>query len=255
MASLSARLNPASDHGDREKPEVVAPAVNIRTISAGYTTEEVSGTSYSVPQVAGLGALLVHRNSSLSSWPEASRAIIMASATHNITGPTNISPGQDLYDGAGAINALFADNAAQTRNYSSTDPCVGSCWWGESTSGLAQGNYMYRYFRATAGERIRVAISWWSNPDSPGNNYSFDRLDTDLDLRIQCCDGNYGLVPGAFSASWDNNYELVDFNATQTGLYRIAVRKAMVYNNETTNYVGIALVKAMYKTYLPLVIR
>jgi hypothetical protein len=255
MASLSARLNPASDHGDREKPEVVAPAVNIRTISAGYTTEEVSGTSYSVPQVAGLGALLVHRNSSLSSWPEASRAIIMASATHNITGPTNISPGQDLYDGAGAINALFADNAAQTRNYSSTDPCVGSCWWGESTSGLAQGNYMYRYFRATAGERIRVAISWWSNPDSPGNNYSFDRLDTDLDLRIQCCDGNYGLVPGAFSASWDNNYELVDFNATQTGLYRIAVYKAQARNNETINYVGIALVKAMYKVYLPLVVR
>jgi hypothetical protein len=63
------------------------------------------------------------------------------------------------------------------------------------------------------------------------------------------------LVPGAFSASWDNNYELVDFNATQTGLYRIAVYKAQARNNETINYVGIALVKAMYKVYLPLVVR
>lgn len=255
MASFSARLNPASDHGDREKPEVVAPGRYIRTISAGNAIVEESGTSLAAPQVAGLGALLIHRNNLLSTWPEASRAIIMASATHNITGTANISPGQDLYDGAGAINALFADDAAQTRNYSSTDPCVGSCWWGEWTSNLAQGDYMYRYFRATAGERIRVAISWWSNADSPGNNYSFDRLDTDLDLGVHCCDGNYNLVPGAWSASWDNNYELVDFNVTQTGLYRIAVRKVMVYNNETTNYVGIALVKAMYKTYLPLVIR
>ncbi len=255
MADFSARLNPASDHGDREKPEVVAPGRYIRTISAGNTVVEESGTSYAAPQVAGLGALLIHRNSSLSSWPEASRAIIMASATHNITGPTNIPTGQDLYDGAGAINALFADDAAQNRNYSPTDPCLDSCWWGESTYSLAQGNYMYRYFRATAGERIRAAISWWSSADSPGNNYSFDRLDTDLNLGVECCDGAYNMVPGAWSASWDNNYELLDFYAPQTGLYRVAIHKAAVYNNETTNYVGIALVKAMYKIYLPIVIR
>lgn len=255
IADFSSRLNPASAHGDREKPEVVAPGKNIRAVSMRNIIVTDSGTSFAAPQVAGLGALLIHRNSSLSSWPEASRAIIMASATHNITGTTNIPQGQDLYDGAGAINALFADDAAQNRNYSPSDPCIGSCWWGAFTSSLAQGDYMYRYFRATAGERIRVAISWWSNADSPGNNYSFDRLDTDLDLGVQCCDGTYNWVTGAWSASWDNNYELLDFNATQTGLYRIAVHKTQVYNNETTNYVGIALVKAMHKVYLPIVIR
>ncbi|MGC8898812.1 MAG: hypothetical protein ACP5ON_11355 [Bacteroidota bacterium] len=40
----------------------------------------------------------------------------MASATHNITGPTTIVRGQgDLRDGAGAINAALADTVAQLR--------------------------------------------------------------------------------------------------------------------------------------------
>ena len=179
----------------------------------------------------------------------------MASATHNIVGPTGIPTGQELRDGAGAINAAFADNIAQNRNTSPTDPCEESCWWGSGTSGVPEGDYLYRYFNATAGQYIRVAISWWSRADSPGNNYSFDRLDTDLNLGVQYYNGSWWeWVPGAWSASWDNNYELVEFVATETGSYRIAVQKAHVYNNETSNFVGIALLK-LHRVYLPAVMR
>ncbi len=253
--ALSAYSNPVSLSGDREKPEIVAPAVDITTISAGNNLVIGTGTSYAAPQVAGLAALLIDRNSALSAWPEAIRAIIMASATHNIVGPTGIPTGQELQDGAGAINAAFADDIAQNRNTSPTTPCEESCWWGAGTSGVSEGDYLYRYFNATAGQYIRVAISWWSRADSPGNNYTFDRLDTDLNLGVQYFNGSWWeWVPGAWSASWDNNYELVELVAPETGSYRIAVHKAHVYNNETSNFVGIALLK-LHQAYLPIVMR
>lgn len=113
MPHWSAWVNPDSPSHDREKPEVVAPGVEITGIGLDgqlVTNPDLnSGTSFAAPQVAGLGALLIHRNWSLNTWPEASRAIIMASATHNIDGPTGIPSGQDLRDGAGAINAALAD--------------------------------------------------------------------------------------------------------------------------------------------------
>jgi hypothetical protein len=54
-------------------------------------------------------------------------------------------------------------------------------------------------------------------------------------------------VPGAYSASWDNNYELVDFAALETGKYKIAVYKKRA--DESSNYLGIAWAKDA--TYLP----
>ena len=252
----SAYTNPISPNGDREKPEIVAPAVNITTISAGNNLVIGTGTSYAAPQVAGLAALLIDRNGTLSAWPEAIRAIIMASATHNIVGPTGIPTGQELRDGAGAINAAFADDIAQNRNTSSTDPCEESCWWGTGvySSTTPVGEYIYRYFNAEAGQYIRIAVSWWARADSPGNNYAFDRLDTDFDLGVECCDGSWNWVSGAWSASWDNNYELVEFVAPETGMYRIAIPRAQVYNGETSNFVGMALLK-LHRVYLPAVMR
>lgn len=254
MWSDSSYVNPNSPNGDREKPEVVAIGASVTSLSIGDVPVTRSGTSYAAPQVAGLAALLIDRNSSLTVWPEATKAIIMASATHNIEGPTDIPTGQDLKDGAGAINAALADTIAQNRNMSS-NPCETSCWWGTGIGGLAEGEYLYRYFDANAGQRIRVAIVWWSNADSPGNNYSFDRLDTDLHLGVQYYNsGNWDWVDGAWSASADNNYELVDFMTTETGNYRIAVYKAHIYNGESINPAGIALLM-LHRIYLPLVLR
>jgi len=166
MAGFSTWDNPDSPNGDREKPEVVAPGVEIVGIGLNgqlVTNPDLnSGTSFAAPQIAGLAALLIHRNWSLNVWPEASRAIIMASATHNIDGPTGIPTGQDLRDGAGGINAALADTVAQTRNYSDIDPCADSCWWGIGiyNTSFPVGTYLYRYFTANRGDFIRVAIAW-----------------------------------------------------------------------------------------------
>lgn len=253
MPNWSAWVNPDSPSHDREKPEVVAPGVSITGIERDGNLRTEDGTSFAAPQVAGLAALLIHRNWSLNTWPEASRALIMASATHNIDGPTGIPSGQDLHDGAGGINAALADTVAQTRNFSDIDPCTDSCWWGIGiyNTSFPVGTYLYRYFTVNKGDFVRVAIAWWSNADcSAINNCNFDRLDTDLHLGV--LDPNGQWVPGAWSASWDNNYELVEFVAPRTGTYRIAVYKERA--DEPSNYLGIALVR-LHRVYIPLVLK
>lgn len=252
MAPYSAYINPTSPNGDREKPEVVAVGTNVTALGVGNAIVNDSGTSFATPQVAGLAALLIHRNPMLASWPEASKAIIMASATHNITGPTGIPTGQDLRDGAGAINAALADTVAQTRNTSDVNPCTVSCWWGLiiNNTNFPVGTYLYRYFTVNKGDLVRVAISWWSNADTPTNNYSFDRLDTDLHLGALDPDGQW--APGAWSASHDNNYELIEFVAPKSGTYRIAVYKTRA--DEASNFLGIAFVR-LRRVYIPLVLR
>lgn len=253
MYPSSAYTNPVSAHNDREKPEVVAVGADVTILSNNNAVVSRWGTSYAAPQVAGLAALLISRNSSLNTWPEAQRAIIMASATHNIEGPSIIVRGQgDLKDGAGAINADLADKAAQVRG-TSASACNASCWWGDyiSNSNFPVGTEITRTFNVTITTLVRVAIAWWANADTPTNNYSFSRLDTDLDLRIKGPNGQY--ISSASSTSFDNNYEIVEFVAQQAGQYQIAIRKFRA--DESSNHLGTALVMIPlpHKAYLPLI--
>jgi hypothetical protein len=253
IAFCSAWDNPTSLHGDHEKPEVVAPGVSVVGVIQNGNLQGPGqcGTSSSAPQVAGLAALLIHRKSTLRFWPEANKAIIMASAINNVDGPNEIPSYQDLKDGAGGIDAALADNAASlgTTNINSAAPCNQPCWWGLAinNTNFPINTYLYRSFKAVRGERIRVAISWLSNSDCSHTitACTFDRLDTDLNLSVFAPDGS--LVIGAYSASWDNNYELVDFTAPQTGQYNIGIYKERA--DEISNYLGIAWIKDA--TYLP----
>lgn len=248
MRAASAYINPCGSPGDcegREKPEVVAVGDSVRAVGVNNVASTASGTSYAAPQVAGLAALLIDRSSALELWPEAIRAIIMASATHNIEGRSIIRfyDPTDIRDGAGAINASLADITAQTRG-TLTGTCYVSCWWGYAIDpSFTQREH---YFYADSGDLIRVAISWWSNPDTSGNNYSFNQLDTDIDLEIIDPMGVYLDI----SISTDNNYEMVEFVASSSGLYRIRVHKWPT--TEPSNFIGIALVKTdlPYNVYL-----
>lgn len=253
IATFSAWDNPASLNNDHEKPEVVAPGVSITGIALNGDLDIEDGTSFSAPQVAGLAALLIDRNSSLSIWPEASRAIIMASATHNIDGPTGIPTGQDLFDGAGGINAALADSLAKTRNQSDVNPCLDSCWWGITinNTGFPVGTYIYRYFTLNEGDFARIVIAWWSHADCASiSSCNYDRLDTDLHVGAVDPDGQ--VVRGAWSASWDNNYEMIEFIAHKTGTYRVAVYKSRA--DESSNYLGIAFLR-LRCVYVPLIVK
>lgn len=254
MRSTSAYVNPCSFlscGGDREKPEVVAVGGSVTALGLNEIPVTQGGTSGAAPQVSGLGALLVDRNSLLQYWPEAMRAIIMASANHNIEGPTIIPWGYsgDLKDGAGAINGLYADEIAQ--NFMTPlETCYSSCWWPVSLS-LTYFTSLERYFHATPGQLVRVAISWWSAADGPAGNYGYDDLLTDLNLSIFAPDGS--LI--GYSLSSDNSYEMVEFVVNQTGTYRLVVTKFDSF--EASNFLGIAVAGIMLseKSYLPFLVK
>ena len=65
MASDTVFLNPSSDHGDRELPEIAANGTGVETVSL-----TLSGTSMAAPAVAGATACTQEVNGTLKSWPE-----------------------------------------------------------------------------------------------------------------------------------------------------------------------------------------
>jgi len=257
MRANSAYQNPKTDdghYGDREKPETAAVGADITVLGANGQWFVTWGTSVATPQVSGLAALLMQRHNSLRFWPEAVKAIVMASAIHNIEGPSIMRvDGYDDKDGAGGIVADPADQIAMARGeYGST--CFSPCWWGQSisNSSFPVGTYRYYQFYAPADARIRVAIAWDS---APATDYATDPLKTNLNLLIVDPDGQYLDAVGGYSASADNSYETVEFMSRKAGTYKIGVYKASA--TEVSNNLGIGWTKQLmpYKVNLPLVLK
>lgn len=171
----SSHVNPSTGV---EKPDLAAPGTSIDTV-AGQET----GTSYAAPQVSGVAALLMQRNGNLTSRPEAVRAILLASAVHNVRDSRIMPAGQDLYDGAGGIDARLADDIASLTGgvNNNSNICSRPCWWATDGLSVAPGGNVSRAFHAVRGERIRVAIAWFSMVDPL---YIFDNLSVNYNLQV-----------------------------------------------------------------------
>jgi subtilisin family serine protease len=198
---FSAFLNPLSPSGDRQEPDVVAPGhlVNTTTSAGGFAS--VNGTSFAAPHVTGGVGLLFQRDPNLRFEGERVRAIIMASARHNIEGATRLSD----RDGAGGILLQAADGVL-------LDGLSSFFFSPGGTSGFP----ITRTFIAFAGQRVRVAIAW--SHKSPGGD-ALTGPTTDLDLSVTSPTGAF--VGGSFS--FDNSYEIVDFFAPVTGTYTATI--------------------------------
>lgn len=209
MYSTSSYVDPVSPHGDREKPEVAAPGSNITStvISPNFdcsVLELGSGTSFSAPAVAGLAADLMQAKPDLVVFPESTKALIMAGATDNVEGAVALSE----KDGAGGVNALTSYTSAINNRYMWTNVVAGSF--------DANGDITIDMGWVNAGQRVKVALVWDSNPSW---DYTTDPLNADLDLWV------FGPNQVQASASWDNSYETVDFTATTSGNFQIKVHK------------------------------
>lgn len=207
ISSFSSGLGPISTNGDRIKPEVAAPGQNITstTNSSPWIGGIGSGTSYASPMVAGEAALLINRNSSLSYWPEAVKAIIMTTAVHNITGDARLS----TLDGAGGVAADRADDIAHG---------VGGSWGAQNYGCDASTPLDVATITLNANQRTRATIAWDNNPDY--SDY-VNRPSADLDLQV--VDPSGIVVAGSYS--FDNTYEIVDFTPSISGTYKLRVNK------------------------------
>ena len=209
---------------DREKPEVVAVAAHVTTVADNFgdAYAVITGTSAAAPQAAGLAGLLMEKYTWLKTNPETVKAIIMASAIHDIEGWTTLSD----KDGAGGIVAsealavferggwahILIEDMNNPNTYFSGD---GSHYDFKSSDFDIGTTY------ASAGERVRAVVTWDSNPTTDYSTPGTDKLSTNFDLQIVDPDGNPINWPK--SISWANNYEIVDFVAKKSGEYKMRV--------------------------------
>ena len=194
--------NPRSPHivdgrYEREKPEIAAPGDVSTTFEISpWVPYAVTGTSYAAPHVAGTAALLMQAKPSLKTAPEEVKAILMASAIHNIEGATKLSD----KDGAGGLQAKAAyDTAVNGWSSYFRDNSLGTC--------------RTVNFNASAGQVVRFVICWLSQSDQSVDTFE------DFDLVLKDPSGTVVDT----SASFDNNFEIVEFTAPSSGSYTAKV--------------------------------
>lgn len=206
--SCQSVTDPVSFFGDRVKPEVVAPGVDIRTTITGPPWVHVApdpgldGTSFAAPHVTGQVSLMIARARSLRHRPEVNKAIVISSNRLIFN-----------YDresqGAGAIVADWADNiVAGVRG-----------GWGEV---IYDCTYSNPYLAVTlpnllANARTRVAIVWSQHPTYVGYN---SQPSADLNLEVRDPVGN---VVSGFGNSHDDTYEWVEWITSNPGNYTLHI--------------------------------
>jgi serine protease AprX len=232
MSTFSTYGNPLyGSPADIEKPDVSAPGEKITTttnsppwFSMNTTTNpSPSGTSMSSPMVAGVNALITQVVTYQPRRAAVYKAIILASAVHNIEGVAQLSS----KDGAGGVDAKVAYETAVNGRYLGQNLNMGTF----------QGN---NYFdlnigHIPAGRRVKVAVVWTSN--SSGQNGP-DPLGVDLDLTILDPQMNVVAVDGR----WSDSKELAQFYTTPTSPGSYKIRVYLYSWNQTINqYPGVGI--------------
>ncbi|MFO7668191.1 MAG: S8 family serine peptidase [Bacteroidales bacterium] len=241
MATSSVFRNPGSSHGDRELPEICANGVGV--LADGIT---MTGTSQASPAVVGVAALLQGTNTLLKHWPEACRAILLASATKNVEDNSwwqDVSNGVDAKDGAGALNSVEGCNIAKYRRWANA-PATRRGWdvglLGSSNFGsdkLSTFEYKVIIPKYIFGPRkVKVALAWTSKTTKTSFlfwSWYMSELKVDLDLIIY--DENGSMV--GYSGSWDNSYEVAEFTGQPGKTYTIKIRR---WSGTDSTWYGIA---------------
>lgn len=159
------------------------------------------GTSSASPLTCGVAALLGTRDTNLRARTQTLKAVLMASAWHNVEGVAVLSD----KDGAGGVHAAAADAVVRDQQYVD----------GTLTAGSFDVNgHRDLLIPVRAGDETRVVALWFSNANS---QYSTDRLDMDLDIVVL----DPASQPVAASASTTNPFEIVAFVPVTSGNYTV----------------------------------
>ncbi len=219
MWNCSSWNGPNSTNSDRVKPEIVAPGVFIRTTTGtGNGFFKASGTSFATPQVTATAGLMIEANSTLTYWPEAIRAILVATA-RPVDGSDGTPPHADAKAGFGRLDSERAVVGALNPLWEGTWVGCGASW------------QVQRW--VVAGQRVRVAASWFTDPDY--SNY-FDRPSEDISLEVRNAANN---VMGTSDFD-DNTVEVVDFVAPASGFHTFEVDVDACHTSTTGRYVSLA---------------
>ncbi|HSV67303.1 MAG TPA: hypothetical protein VLJ59_15520 [Mycobacteriales bacterium] len=200
------------------------------------------------PAVAATAALVQRIEPTLSCWPEGCRAILLAAAGRDVTGPTwwaDVVPDVGAQDGSGAPNAAEAARIArhrQGRGNAGTQRGwdVGTVRRADfGTDRLATFRYRVRVPKGSplGPWQVTVALAWNSEVtalDLAGLRLPLaSTLTLDLDLLVHNSAGD--LV--GYSGSWDNSYEVAEFSGLPGETYDIIIRR---WSGDHESWYGIA---------------
>jgi hypothetical protein len=217
ISTSSSWKNPTTPHSDHEVPAIAAPGSRHALLGSSF-----GGTSCATPVAASIAALLMSRNRSLKIWPEAIRAILLATANYQRADGADYSRFADGRDGAGLVNSLYGLWTAGRRE-SNGKPHFRAHDYGLARAADFNGGYFSRTWTArvaTTASRVRVAVAWNARTFALFGIPLVSWLDADLDLHVFDPDGH--LV--ASGSSWDNSWELVEFTPRQIGEYTVKIR-------------------------------
>jgi len=229
---FSCYVDPDTASSNRLKPEVVAVGQRIITMSTAdpwVGVDEIAGTSFSAPIVAGQAALMMQRKDWLTFSPEAVKAGIMTTARWTSL-KDDVDPSKqasiDKMD-VGAVDTTAADNSLINGR-------IQGLYLRESD--FTNGYYDIN-FEVTVPERIRVIIVWSSHPSRVWitNWILHDRLESDFDLTVRAPNSQ---VFGSYAD--EANYEIVEFQAPVTGTYRARIHLSRWDNSSMEERVGFA---------------
>lgn len=222
MASFSSYIDADMSLGGNRKPDLVAPGQAIPLIWPVTGFESHDGTSFAAPAVTGTTALLFDKVPWLKGAPETVRAILQATAIHNIEG----SAASGDRDGAGALVSYDAVRAAIGKQFGLKQ--IG--WYCP-----ANGPIVLDRVQLHQGVRARIAIAYDSNTDQPWSGY-VEFASQRLGLKIvRDPDANPHPVE-AMSIGWPGTWAVVDFVPTQTAMYSIVADSS--YCLASARYVG-----------------
>jgi hypothetical protein len=208
ISSFSSGRDPYSAHNDRELPEITAPGEDIYSLTTSGSpscpkTNVGSGTSYSAPIISGIAAQAMDATPDLNVWPEPTKALLLAGGLNNLEGAARLSN----LDGVGQVDAKAVLTSAVAHRWAAGLLTLDRFSGGQLEVAMGHAN---------AGQRMKAALCWDSNPNG---SYTTDPLDADLDLAV--IDPSGAVV--ASSNSYDNPYEVVDFTVATSGVYRARI--------------------------------
>lgn len=231
MSSTSVFKNPSSTHNDRELPDLSANGTSVT--ATGQTN---SGTSFSSPAVAGTVAVVQSVDATLKAWPEGCRAILLTSAGRNIVGGSwsQAATGSttDGIDGSGALDTGEAVRIARVRSRRNGSAARRGWDVGMLRTRNLQANrtssFRYRVqVPASGARRLKAALAWSSKIKytadaslTPPVKVTESKLTVDLDLYVYL---GGSLV--AQSSTFDNSFEIVEFDAQPGSIYEIRIKR------------------------------
>lgn len=221
-------ISSSSSYKDPEtgnaKPEISAPGTSIT--AGGHT---MSGTSMSAPHAAAVAADLMEAYSWMVLKPYYIKALLLSGAKKTISG------GSDKV-GVGGVDFY-------TTYYSHTNT-----WWEggnssfdyfDSNDTVPDSGYIERPVTLSSSySNVRIVLSWLNR-----GTYSYDhRADShsigmDFDIRVYDPNGNF--VGGSYS--WDNSYEVVNFDPTVSGEYVVKISRYANRDTSSKLHMGLSI--------------